>query len=185
MDKIKLKKGTLLYRCSYELLLEPVLCYDTGKRGIYFSTYILQALATCIEYNESLHLGIYELIDDIEFNIGKYTNINDDYYYLFGYNTGIKKCNITYDELININHFDNTSQPYIDKHFNKLFDKKLLNLNEDDGEVFIGNINDLNKLKLKEVYYIEKKDLIDRIKCANYATKDIGYLEYFRKLEIL
>jgi hypothetical protein len=79
MDTVTIPAGTILYRaspdiCSYgsNLCNQKRICSNTGKKGVYFSTYILQSLAMSIEYKRDLELGIFITEAPLTVIIGKY-----------------------------------------------------------------------------------------------------------------
>lgn len=77
---MNIKKGTILYRgaISVEEKPKPRKCEDTGKVGVYFSCFHPYLAETmCVEYENDLYIGMYEVTEDIE-NVsnGKYAFTN-------------------------------------------------------------------------------------------------------------
>ena len=105
-DFIIIPKGTLIYRCAPVLDNVSRYCKETGKTGLYFSTYPLQSLAMCLEYNKDMNLGVFILNKDIKVIKGKYSHKKlDKKYYrsCLGYCFS-KKGKVRETE--NISHFD-------------------------------------------------------------------------------
>lgn len=153
-------KGTVLYRsassiCPYKnSYLRRKVCPDTGKNGVYFSTYILQSLAMAIEYGEDLELGIFETTAPIKVMNGKYSfrfihperYLRDDGSFI----TGVKTRK---DE--NVSHIGDT-YPIIDFKKHVRFDKELPHKH---GEVFLASTEDLKKVKMVKTHRFSLKDL--------------------------
>lgn len=126
---VTLPRGAILYRAapgiqnwhdaSYDKMRE---CGDTGKTGAYFSTYPVLAIAMLLEYERDMPVGVFELKDDVELFVGKYS---------------FREMDIADDQ--NINHCDPDILP---------LDLGIKGETKSDMEVFIANESDLDKLNL-------------------------------------
>lgn len=164
-------KGTILYRsastiCPYKnAYLHRKECPDTGKKGIYFSTYILQSLGMAIEYEEDLELGVFETTGPIKVMFGKYAfrNIHPERY-LKDDGSFIRNVKVQKDE--NVSHMDHT-HPILDFEKHVRFDKEL---NDKNGEVFLATTDDLKKVKMVKTFRFSVNDLkefLEKVKKTN------------------
>ncbi len=87
-------------------------CDDTGKFGIYFSSYLLQSLCMSLEYESDMIMFICEINEEFDMSYGKYSfrYINKERYIDC---KGRLILNVIPTESENINHFDLTL-PIID-----------------------------------------------------------------------
>jgi hypothetical protein len=146
-------KGAFLYRsadniCPYEKShLRRRECPDTGKKGVYFSTYVFQSLAMAIEYGADLELGVFKTTAPIKVMDGKYhfRFLHPERYFRKD-GSFITNVDVRRDE--NVSHIEQT-YPLIDMKKNVLFDK---DLDPKNGEVFIASPEDLKKVKLLKTY---------------------------------
>jgi hypothetical protein len=153
-------KGTTLYRsadkiCPYKnSYLRRRVCPDTGKNGVYFSTYVFQSLAMAIEYGADLQLGVFKTTGPIKVIVGKYSYqyIHPERYFRPD-GSFIINVKPTRDE--NVSHIEQT-YPLIDFKDHVLFDKRLDSKN---GEVFLAKLDDLKKVKLLKTYSFTVDDL--------------------------
>lgn len=151
--------GTILYRaapniCNYshpKIFEQLRKCNNTGKCGIYFSTYIFQALAMTIEYKKDMELGIFQTTSPITVAFGKYANFLSKIWYGNNY----LKSHI------------NQMYPILNKENNSKYN---FNLNYDEGEVFISDPDLLKSIKLIDTYYIHHKELEKYIKSVNHIS---------------
>jgi hypothetical protein len=168
--------GTTLYRtaddiCSYNpktICNRKAECSNTGKVGIYFSTYILQALAMSAEYNRDLQLGIFKTTHPITVREGKYSYRN-----IHGISPPFSRRELLPNE--HIGHFNHSMQPIIEYYEN--YDNahifrhyaNIPNLEpEKDGELFITKITDLLKINLIHTYSVNKDKLMKLFKSMNW-----------------
>jgi hypothetical protein len=180
-NKITIPAGTILYRaaddiCEYSkgLIKVKKKCTDTGKIGVYLSTYLLQALAMAIEYNRDLQLGVFKTLKDISVTPGKYSfrNIHPERYYN---NDGelILHVNTLKNEMIS--HINQT-YPILSPLRNNN-EKEWLRYNsplkENEGEIFLTDDEYLNNIELIETYNID----LSRLKThLDLILNDLGYL---------
>jgi hypothetical protein len=174
--------GTILYRaspdiCSYgsNLCNQKRQCENTTKTGVYFSTYILQALAMAIEYDRDLELGIFVTTAPISVRIGKYSfrNIHPERWKIWPKNHILI-------ENENISHFNSDMQPIIT--FNNVpINYAQFDLNPGEGELFLTKKEELDAIRLEETYKISVDALKRLIKTAFFnrgyrfiPTNDIG-----------
>jgi len=166
-------KGTILYRsadriCSYKKsYLRRRECPDTGKKGVYFSTYVFQSLAMAIEYGADLELGVFETTGPIKVMDGKYNfrYIHPERYFRPD-GSFITNVNVRRDE--NVSHIEQT-YPLIDLKHHVFFDKELDSKN---GEVFLASVEDLKKLKLLKTYSFSVNDLKKFVKEVKEKNKN-------------
>jgi hypothetical protein len=185
---ITIPAGTTLYRsadniCTYQkntICSMKAVCTDTRKKGVYFSTYILQSLGMCVEYNRDLELGIFFTTEPITVRVGKYSYkyINPDRYFNSDYRE--KAANeILADEIIG--HFNNESEPiikYDDAYGNKLY-ADMTGQKDTDGELFITEDADLKKIRLISTYKIDKNRLLEYFKSLGWKLPS-NSLEYLK-----
>ena len=178
MKTVTIHAGTRLYRCAPRIEKTMRQCKDTGKTGIYFSTYQLQALAMCVEYGRSMRLGVFEVTDDIVVTFGKYNfrDLNPERYYMWNFwcikiPFSDKECHP--DE--NVSHFDNRIQCILGLEYdwNQMF-RDLTT--ESDGELFIGKQEHLDRIELLEVYQVPLKGLHDVFSKNRFITNSPEYL---------
>lgn len=174
MQTIIMPANTFLFRAATKLLKIPKKCIDTDKHGIYFGTYPLLAFGIFFERNNNImEFGIFITTEPIVLYIGKYSfrNINPSRYF-------DKKGNfipgISLGPNENINHFDSDALPIIDdpSYNDRLISNKL---NEYDGEIFIANENDINKIRLIDAYSCDSASIFKIVKNANFAIDAIRY----------
>jgi hypothetical protein len=165
---VTLPRGTILYRAasdiqnwhdaSYEKTRE---CCDTGKTGAYFSTYPVMALAMLLEYERDMPVGVFELQDDVELFVGKYSfRYMNPSRYLDAHGSLIANVSPTDDE--NINHCDPDILP---------IDVDLRDKTDSDMEVFIANDHDLKKVHLTHVFDV-KVDALQHMKSGSVHPHD-------------
>jgi len=177
-------KGTILYRASPDTHIEKRYSSETRKTGVYFSTYMLQSLAMCIEYNKSMKLGVYELTKDIVCVNGKYSHFDltpkKEDIKIFGVTLPLIKKKI----YPSVNHFDKDIYCIIDLKYDYLrnFNLSSLCLKETDGEVFI--TEDLDTVILKEEFTIPLEGLLETIKKCNYLPNSQEYFNHLQKCNI-
>lgn len=177
-------KGTILYRATPNVETRKMFCNETGKNGMYFSTYMLMALAMCIEYEKSMKLGIYEVTENINCIYGKYSHlvyIPSEYRDTKIWKNLDNKIKKELTQNINVNHFDREIWPILDEEY---FYKPIetLGLRFQDGEVFISKDKDLEKIKLKSSYVIPLEGLLDVIKENNYSPYCEAYLNQLKEI---
>jgi hypothetical protein len=161
-------KGTILYRsadkiCEYKNShLRRRECPDTGKTGVYFSTYVFQSLAMAIEYGADLELGIFKTTAPIKVMNGKYNFrfLHPERYFRSD-GSFIANINVKRDE--NVSHIEQT-YPLVDLKHHVLFDKELDSKN---GEIFLTRLEDLKNVKLLKTYSFTENDIKDFIKVVN------------------
>jgi hypothetical protein len=180
-SKIIIPSGTILYRaadniCEYSksLIKMKQICTNTGKKGVYLSTYLLQSLAMAIEYNRNLQLGIFKTVKPISITEGKYSfrNIHPERYYD---NKGNLILNVTPLKNEMISHINQT-YPILSllKNNNESDWLRYNNLLEkNEGEIFLTDDKDLNNIKLIKMYNIDLSKLKTHL---NLVLKDLGYL---------
>ncbi len=173
---IIIPKDTLIYRCAPKLDNVARYCKETGKTGLYFSTYQLQALAMCIEYGKGMNLGIFKLKEDIKVILGKYKHKNLDKKYYIKFLCWYREGKVRHTE--NISHFDpdiycmDLSLGYeIALSFGRLKNTKK------HGELFISE-NDLKYLEKINEYYVPLKGLIDILDDEKYIPNSENYLKH-------
>jgi len=182
LNNIVIKKGTILYRCSSEPNPEEKMyhCKDTGKTGLYYSTYMLQSLAMSVEHNQPLYLKKFILKEDLECYRGKYSfrYLHPERYFDAD---GVMKLNIPVLPDENMNHFDSSILCILSDEYDKMFRENKLGLTSNDGELFIGNQNDMNKLELLETYYVPLQGLADLLKREGYKKYSDQYITHMTK----
>lgn len=179
--------GTRLFRsadkiCDYSKShIHKNKCTDTGKTGVYFSTYILQSLGMALEYDRNLEMGVFETTAPIKVFRGKYIfrHIHPERHFNPDGSFVEPRVNPIKDE--NISHIDQTMPIFT---FPVIYDR-LLKSNE--GEVFLTDDNDLKKVKLVETYKFRADELGKFLK---HEMKKYKYIllhnnEYYLKSEIL
>jgi hypothetical protein len=173
-------KGTILYRAAPTTELSGRLCKETGKTGVYFSTYTLQSLSMCLEYQKEMKLGVFETTKEIVCINGKYSHfkmepIKKEKIKIWKFNLPIVR-KVFYQS---VNHFDKDVFCIIDSKYSYLtnFKKDSLGLKTTDGEVFISDSNDLESIILKEEYNIRLEGLLDVIKKNNYTPNSEEYFK--------
>lgn len=171
IDYYILPKGTILYRSSPEGTIckykkpwtQKQTCWDTGKEGVYLSTYILQSLGMMLEYKnmgrdvKTMDLGIFKTTAPIKLGFSKYS------YTLLHKNRffnkdGLMKKRLTKKLLKNekeMSHFNHTL-PLFPRRMKIIVNKFL---SDSGGEVFLANDSDLKKIKLMETYTFNINDL--------------------------
>lgn len=179
-DFLVIPKDTLIYRCAPVLDGNSRYCNETGKTGLYFSTYPLQSLAMCIEYNKDMNLGVYKLKKDVKVIRGKYSHKKlDKKYYrnCFGFS---KRCKVRETE--NISHFD----PEI--YCMDLSIKYEINLmcgwlknTKKDGELFLSE-NDLQFIEKLDEYHVPVEYLLNVLHYEDYKPYSEKYFEHCRKI---
>jgi hypothetical protein len=176
MKKVTIPAGTILYRssdniCSYasKISNQKRECSNTGKKGVYFSTYILQSLAIAIEYNRNLELGIFRTKTPMTVYIGKYSfrNIHPEHWKPFSANHNIQ-------ENENISHFNSEMEPIIEYNNISITDS-LFNLKPNMGELFLTKSEELNNIELLETYKVDVNILKAFLK-ENFFSKGIRYI---------
>lgn len=185
MQRITIPKGTKLYRCAPTLNKELRECSDTGKRGMYFSTYILQALAMCVEYNKSMLLGIFELQQDIIVFVGKYSyrELNPSYYYCFScFNTNafIRNCKVHEDD--NISHFDPEMYCILGFEYDMLLCFGRLKNEPLHGEVFIAKEDELENIQLITQYRVPLNGLLPLFSKMKYVPNCDEYISFLEEV---
>ena len=168
--------GTKLYRsapniCIYSknIQLQKRQCTNTGKHGVYFSTYLFQALAMAIEYNKNLELGEFVTTVDIPVSIGKYSfrYIDPKRYFHINvrHNNIIQKLHTMPTDEEDISHFNQEILPIVEfndeagNHVNYNMDSFSSSLKPTDGEVFVTNDDVLKSIKLLKTYTINVEKL--------------------------
>src|SRR5689334_971528 len=67
-------EGSILYRTTIsDECLDPKLCGETEKRGLYFANYPLLALGMALEYNTDMNFNVYRVKQPIILYWGKYS----------------------------------------------------------------------------------------------------------------
>ena len=173
-------KGTTLYRtadhiCSYEtesLCSRKAKCTNTWKVGIYFSTYILQSLGMCAEYNRDLELGVFTTTAPITVRNGKYSYrfIHPERHYESNYKEKTLGNNFTMQPDEIIGHFDNTIGPiitYIDSSGRDRY-ADMIGQVDTEGELFITEDEDLRKIQIVGKYKVNKDKLMALFKSLNW-----------------
>ena len=140
--KVTLKKGTKLYGTYPSTCDELEARYDeeTGKYGKYFSTGIYIPLGMILEYNNPANLCTFELLEDIECYVGKYSfrQLEALRFYKSSMDAPIGKNKkdkfvLGIDPENSSNHIDESLLP-----LHELFDGKYFDLWEGkEGEVFL------------------------------------------------
>jgi len=138
--KVTLPKGTKLYGTYPTTCNELEARYDeeTGKHGKYFSTGIYIPLGMILEYDNPANLCTFELLEDVECYVGKYSfrQLEADRFYKKYEDAPTKKGKkdkFVYDTdpIKSYNHFDDKVFPLHD-----LFDDNSL-WDGTEGEVFL------------------------------------------------
>lgn len=169
MKKVTIPKGSMLYRasdnaCSYtsNICNQKRECSNTGKHGVYFSTYILQSLAMALEYGRDLELGIFRTKAPLTVYVGKYSfrNIHPEIWDPFPVGHVIQ-------ENENISHFDSEMEPIINSINNMNYS---FNLKAGMGELFLTKKEELDSIELVETYKINK-DILESFIKAVYSTE--------------
>jgi len=187
MKTIIIPKGTTLYRCAPTTDISPRRCSDTNKVGQYFSTYMLQALAMCVEYNKSMKLGVYELQEDVLVVVGKYAHlelspIDVRYHGCSRFQVNLSClwwCNKEYI-YPSINHFDPNIGCILDWTYTwrSLCSKKKLSLLPHYGELFLSDPDDLKKVKRIREYKVPIEGLLEVIQLAEYQPFSEHYTSH-------
>jgi hypothetical protein len=177
-SKIIIPAGTTLYRAaddicvnSKNLIKMKKICTNTGKIGLYMSTYLLQALAMAIEYDKDLQLGVFKTLKPISLTQGKYSfrDIHPERYYDNG------KLILNVKPLKNemISHINQT-YPILSllENDNEIikFDNPL---KENEGELFLTDDEDLKNIEVIGIYNIDLSKLKTHLKSI---ISDLGYL---------
>lgn len=169
---VTIPAGTTLYRtaddiCSYNpktICNRKAKCSNTDKVGIYFSTYILQALGMCAEYNRNLQLGIFKTTHPITVRIGKYSyrDIHPERHSIIQANSLLPNEQI--------GHFNRNMEPIIEYNDNsgQLRYVNIPELTGLNGELFITKITDLLKINLIRTYSVNKDNLMKLFKSMNW-----------------
>jgi hypothetical protein len=168
--------GSIIYRAtndifdynSNNIINSRRKCPDTGKTGIYFSNYVLQALAMSMEYETDLDLGIFRVLSPIFVINGKYSfrNIHSERYFRWNNGESTLITNVEPLEDENINHFDAEMVPIIKYSWQNIsyaIKPQNIALSSHLGEIFIADQWDLKKIKLEKKYQINYKKLTDII----------------------
>jgi hypothetical protein len=169
-----LKKGTLLYRCvpmKDWLHNDGNICPDTGKKGLYFGTYPLLAIAIAVETGaKQSFLGVFETTKDIPLFDGKYSFREieglDKYYY----RDGTMRFNVMPEQ--HPNHFDN-----VEMILDPEYDSSQRKQNQDaksllQGEVFLGADRDDAHRSLTQIATYE-------LPCSATIIKTVKKFKYF------
>ena len=175
---ITIPAETKLYRTSPNICLyqknidkQKQECKNTGRHGVYFSTYLFQALAMALEYNKDLQLGEFITTVDIPAIIGKYSyrfihptrhfqwNIEKNVMIL---RPGEPHTRTANEELTHFNHeiypivnFTSDDGKHIEYNMNE-FDEKL---KPSDGEIFITDEHELKNIRLLKTYFVNVSKL--------------------------
>jgi len=177
MDTITIPAGTILYRssrsiCNYRsnLCNKKRECSNTGKKGIYFSTYILQALAMSIEYNHDSKLGIFVTLEPFTVLIGKYSFriIHPE-----RWEPHWPKNHILVENE-NVSHFNAAMEPII-KFNNVPINYAQFDLNPGEGELFLTKKEELDNIRLIETYNISVEALKRLIK-SEYFNRGYRFI---------
>jgi len=174
----KINKGTYLFRaapniCNYETthgaLQNALVCSDTGKKGIYFATLPIIALAMCIEYKRLMQIGVFELTEDIYIAEDKYSfrNINPTKYYD---NTGKLKLGINPLQEENISHIQCNLNLLLDLKTSLLPDKLQQIINPDSCEIFLTELH-IPKVKFL-IRFIFHPTISDYTKLLKYIKEN-------------
>ena len=150
------------------------MCTNTGKIGVYFSTYPLQSISMVLEYQKNMELGIYRTREPILVYEGKYSfrEIHPRYYTpnhklaLGMYPSENEMISHINSEMLPI--FDIPNIPELPNIYNSP-------LTQGEGEVFLTQDSDLKNIDLIETYKINyaqlKKDMVK-------IYKNIGYFPF-------
>jgi hypothetical protein len=177
METVTIPEGSILYRasdniCSYssKICNQKRKCSNTTKTGVYFSTYILQAIAMSIEYNRDLELGIFTTKAPITVYVGKYSfrNIHPERWNPFW------PAEHLILENENISHFNSEMEPIIEYN-NIPIDYARFNLNAGMGELFLSKKEELDNIELIETYKI-KVDVLKALLKSEFFSKGIRYV---------
>jgi hypothetical protein len=195
--------GTKLYRagggiCRYSKNIDKLKqkCTDTGRHGLYFSTYLFQSLAMSLEYNKDLELGVFITSVDIPVIIGKYSYryLNPRRYFHWNVVDDVMEVKLhvspTKDE--EISHFDNNIYPIV--NFESLNGKKHIEYNMDkfadklkplDGEIFITDDHVLKNISMIKTYKIDLSKLKEFVADHIHDLDPYNYTTYRSVLSIL
>ena len=178
MTKTIIPSGTLLYRCSYEIKKELNKCLDTGKTGMYFSTYLLQALALCIENKQSLKLGVFKLSKDIVVYVGKYSyyELNPGYY-----SQKVWKPTCFALSKHNISHFDPKVYCILDIKYDILLLLNKIKTEKTHGELFIANQEELDSIDIVGEYDVPHKNLLKLFQKMKYVPDCNEYWKFIEQ----
>ena len=144
-ERMLIPAGTTLYRACDDLTKhkEPRVCPDTGKRGLYFGTYVFLSLAMAIEYDRDLQLGEFVTTTDISVFVGKYSFrlINPRRYF----NDSMElKLQVDPTEDEQVPHFDNEMLPCVPLPRNPELPKF-------EGEVFLTDLSCVKLVKSNNI----------------------------------
>ena len=177
MEDVTIPAGSILYRasdniCSYgsKICNQKRKCSNTTKNGVYFSTYILQAIAMSIEYNRDMELGIFRTTVPMTVYIGKYSfrNIHPERW------NPRWPANHLILENENISHFNTEMEPIIEYN-NIPIDYALFDLDAGMGELFLTKKEELDNIELIETYKI-KVDVLKAFLKSEFFSKGIRYV---------
>ena len=165
----------LLYRaasdiCSWNSQRERrKVCSDTGKRGVYFSTYPYQALSMLLEWGRDMPVGVFQLQRDVQLPIGKYAyrNLHPERY--FRGDTFLPDVPLLEDE--NVDHVA----------WNDSVDYPAQGLGPVDVEVFMTGCDVADTARLCCVYDVKKDALLPLFVRYNF-TPHAPYLDAFSRL---
>jgi len=177
MKQVTIPAGTLLYRasdnvCNYtsKICNQKRRCSNTTKTGIYFSTYILQAIAISIEYGRDLELGIFTTKAPITVYVGKYSfrNIHPERWN-YKWPTGH-----IIQENEEISHFNSKMEPIIEYN-NISMVYPIFDITADMGELFLTKKEELDNIELLETYKI-KVDVLKAFLKSEFFSKGIRFV---------
>jgi hypothetical protein len=176
MKQVTIPENTLLYRasdnvCSYtsKICNQKRRCSNTTKNGIYFSTYILQAIAISIEYGRDLELGIFTTKAPMTVYVGKYSfrNIHPERWSHNWPTEGIQ-------ENEDVSHFNSKMEPIITYNNISLVYPRF-NIKDGMGELFLTKKEELDNIELIETYKI-KVDVLKAFLKSEFFSKGIRFV---------
>lgn len=169
--------GTKLFRsapniCKYSSNIDEQKrkCSNTHKNGVFFSTYLLQALAMSLEYDKDIQVGEFITTVDIPAIVGKYAYryLNPRRHFVWNTKKNVMAVKKGYKSILNeedLTHFNHNVLPII--NFTSNSGKKIaynmyefserLALNE--GELFITDDDVLKKIRLLKSYKVNVSKL--------------------------
>lgn len=173
LKTITIPAGILLYRSAKSGTnwnkLVPRYSYETEKSGVYFSTYIFQALAMAIEYSVlfkdvKMELGIYQTTIPLTLYLGKYTRelmpdgrVNKE---LSHFDSDMNPL-ADWKEITPILPNSNNAGTFVDYNFNKFKEYTTQKMREGKqyGEVLLASQPELDSLTLVNVYSFSADNL--------------------------
>lgn len=177
MEQVTIPAGTLLYRasdnvCNYtsKICNQKRRCSNTTKTGIYFSTYILQAIAISIEYGRDLELGIFTTKAPITVYVGKYSfrNIHPERW------NSAWPADHRLQENENVSHFNSKMEPIIEYNNISIVYPRF-DITAGMGELFLTKKEELDNIELVETYKI-KVDVLKTFLKSEFFSKGIRFV---------